>query len=230
MLRNPSPLPDDTRVKLNQPQSLRTLASNRTNWTLALHKHPESAFPRVHELYQEHLDLLKQAHKHLLTLCMNEAFYHNLPIQDLRHDVRKLIKSVPDSKWTDAKYTETRIQERFSRLSSHGRKVVRATIGTYSIRMYLPVYEMLLKKMMMEVLEWQMWLSEQKDVKGRVVDRVGKLTFEKQTNGNSRVSEIPLIAYLVLDIRGKDTLDDTLRYFSMLPETVLDGIFPPDDD
>ena len=70
--------------------SLTVLASNRINWTRALLKYPRTEKPRLHGLYDEHLQALKHIHKLRIKQCLNEAFYHNLPRKELHRHVKAL--------------------------------------------------------------------------------------------------------------------------------------------
>ncbi|KAJ3039214.1 hypothetical protein HK097_002901 [Rhizophlyctis rosea] len=226
MTFKPSASADDAASDPKHPQSLRVLASNRTNWTQALLTHPISKIPRVHELYQDHLNNLKEAHKQLLQKCLYEAFYHNLPMLEIYHDLHKLITSVPEMTWQDPKYADKRIAETFSHLPPHGRKAVRAVIATFAVRLDRTLYEFFFKRVMMEVMEWQHELSQEKGGRGgRVVDRVGRLTFE-QKMGRTRPSGLPLLTYLAIDRWGKHTLPGLLGFYAMLPEAVLDAFLP----
>ncbi|KAJ3033489.1 hypothetical protein HK097_004827, partial [Rhizophlyctis rosea] len=118
----------------HQPKSLRTLASNHVNWTGALLKHPESTSLRIHGLYEEYLEALKQAHKHRLTLCMNEAFYHHLPVDQLYRDALSFLQEHPTLSWTERDQIATRVAALFPNTSEHARKVIRATAAACSLR------------------------------------------------------------------------------------------------
>ncbi|KAJ3055604.1 hypothetical protein HK097_010028 [Rhizophlyctis rosea] len=212
----------DTPTRVCHPPTLRMLASKHINWTRILYKFPQTAFPRIHELYDEYLEVLKQAHKRRLMRCMNEAFHHNLPVDHLCRIIPPFLATAEDSsKWKEIDYMDMRIAVHFAHLSEACRKVIRATVATYSFRDNARTRTLLLVKLTAQMALWYRNEMELSDAQSRVVDRVGKFQIDQDE------PVVPLIVQLAVDRWMRNTLDDYVKLWSMLPaEGVVDRCFP----
>ncbi|KAJ3055038.1 hypothetical protein HK097_011674 [Rhizophlyctis rosea] len=216
---------NSTPKMVQKPLLLTVLASNRINWTRALLKHPLSENPRLHGLYDEHLERLKHVHKLRTKQCINEAFYQNLPRKELHRHAKALrdetfkfcdVNNRNATTWYTLDYLKR------TNVNEHARTVVRAAVSNFMVLMFPGLAVVLPHMVADKVCEWQHKLASGGDCRGRVIERVAVRPHDNDQHHSS------LILCLIFDNMKRQSLKGYIDAFSLLPLPVLDSIFGPE--
>ncbi|KAJ3051089.1 hypothetical protein HK097_007933 [Rhizophlyctis rosea] len=164
----------------------------------------------------KYVEFLKQAHKRRLMLCMNEAFYNNLHPRQLFEVIVDLLEIMCDAKSTNITRDHNKfVAKHFPYLIEHERKVIRATLITYSVLKTEDLRRVLYAELMDTIRLWHGYLMTH-DVRHSVVEGVSGVDGIR----------MPLIAYLAMEPWKRGTLFALVDCYAMLPEVVVDLVFP----
>ncbi|KAJ3048226.1 hypothetical protein HK097_010760 [Rhizophlyctis rosea] len=208
--------------------SLRLIASKHVNWTLVLRKHPQTTFPRIRDLYDEYVNHLEKGHKQRITQCITEAFYHNMSVDQLSHEAETFFTIAQASDWAVGS-TISQAPKQFPHHPSHALKVISAALITTAITWHGETTDngttqAFFHQIVSSIDEWQADLNRDQSLTHfRIIDRV------VNKNADRLPESLPLIGNLVFDRLTRFNIEDYVKCYAMLPESVLDSIFPPEE-